>query len=69
MDTAKCAGCGICARACPVNAIKGGKRMVHVIDQATCIKCGTRREVCPAKFRPWRRCPANPLKRPRNRFL
>jgi NADH-quinone oxidoreductase subunit F len=46
----KCEGCGICARACPADAIKGGKRMVHVIDQEACIKCGTCFDVCPTKF-------------------
>ena len=46
----KCAGCGICLRACPVEAIAGGKRMVHVIDQDKCIKCGTCFEKCPVKF-------------------
>lgn len=46
----KCAGCMICARNCPVNAIQGGKRMVHVIDQSKCIKCGACLDVCPSKF-------------------
>ncbi|HUV52550.1 MAG TPA: NADH-quinone oxidoreductase subunit NuoF, partial [Dehalococcoidia bacterium] len=46
----KCQGCGICARACASEAIKGGKRMVHVINQNKCIKCGTCLDVCPAKF-------------------
>ena len=46
----KCQGCGICAKACASEAIKGGKRMVHVIDQAKCVKCGTCFDVCPAKF-------------------
>jgi NADH-quinone oxidoreductase subunit F len=46
----KCMACGICRRACPAEAIKGEKRMVHVIDQEKCIKCGTCQEVCPEKF-------------------
>lgn len=46
----KCAGCGICLRECPSEAIAGGKRMVHVVDQSKCIKCGTCLSVCPAKF-------------------
>ncbi|MFC2058570.1 NADH-quinone oxidoreductase subunit NuoF [Chloroflexota bacterium] len=46
----KCQGCGICLRNCPVEAIKGGKRMVHVIDQDKCTKCGTCIDVCPDRF-------------------
>jgi NADH-quinone oxidoreductase subunit F len=33
-----------------VDAITGGKRMVHIIDQDKCIKCGTCLEKCPTKF-------------------
>jgi F420-non-reducing hydrogenase iron-sulfur subunit len=46
----KCQACMICARRCPVEAIAGGKDLVHVIDQEKCIKCGTCFEVCPTKF-------------------
>jgi len=46
----KCEGCGICLRSCPVDAIGGGKRMIHVIDQNLCIKCGTCLNVWPDRF-------------------
>ena len=46
----KCQGCLICLRNCPVEAISGGKRMVHVIDQSKCIKCGTCLDLCPTRF-------------------
>jgi NADH:ubiquinone oxidoreductase subunit F (NADH-binding)/NAD-dependent dihydropyrimidine dehydrogenase PreA subunit/(2Fe-2S) ferredoxin len=46
----KCQGCMICLRNCPADAITGGKREVHVIDQEKCTKCGTCLEVCPTRF-------------------
>lgn len=46
----KCQGCLICLRNCPTNAIIGGKRLIHVIDQSKCIKCGTCLDVCPPRF-------------------
>ena len=40
----------ICARRCPVGAIRGGKDLIHIIDQEKCIKCGQCFQVCPARF-------------------
>ena len=41
-----CVGCGACLRACPADAITGGKKEVHVINQEKCIKCGVCRATC-----------------------
>jgi len=46
----KCQACMICRKRCPVEAISGGKNLIHVIDQEKCIKCGTCFEVCPPRF-------------------
>ena len=45
--TDKCKGCTKCARNCPVSAITGKVRELHVIDQAKCIKCGACIDNCP----------------------
>jgi NADH:ubiquinone oxidoreductase subunit F (NADH-binding)/Pyruvate/2-oxoacid:ferredoxin oxidoreductase delta subunit len=42
----ECEGCGACLRACPAEAITGGKREIHVIDQNKCIQCGICMEHC-----------------------
>ncbi len=42
-----CIGCTVCAKKCPVNAITGDRKAMHVIDSETCIKCGICVEVCP----------------------
>jgi Fe-S-cluster-containing hydrogenase component 2 len=51
IDPEKCQACMTCAKRCPVEAIGGGKNLIHIIDQEKCIKCGTCFEVCPPKFR------------------
>lgn len=40
IDPNLCKGCTLCARNCPVNAIKGTVKQPHSIDTAKCIKCG-----------------------------
>ena len=47
VDVDKCKKCGICFKACPVNAIEWKKKEVAHIDRSSCIKCMTCITSCP----------------------
>jgi len=49
IEPEKCVGCLLCLKSCPVDAISGERKKVHVVDQDLCIKCGACFEICPPK--------------------
>ena len=44
-----CKGCSLCKKVCPVEAITGDVKKMHLIDQVKCIKCGACMAKCPFK--------------------
>ena len=46
VEAENCVGCTACARICPVNAIAGERKGVHMINQSVCIKCGACMDKC-----------------------
>jgi len=45
----ECDGCHACFKACPVDAIEGTIKELHVIHQDACISCGACFDVCPTE--------------------
>jgi NADH-quinone oxidoreductase subunit F len=61
IDAEKCKGCGACLRKCPAEAIEGGKKRIHVIEQDKCTKCGACIEACPKAFGAVRKISGEPV--------
>lgn len=49
IDPKKCAGCGECARNCPVEAIKMVDDKATLLDPPACINCGICVINCPTE--------------------
>ncbi len=45
--TSDCNGCTACVKVCPVNAITGERKSLHIIDAGVCIDCGACGRICP----------------------
>lgn len=48
INAAKCVGCGMCIKSCPVDCIEGLPGYIHMIEDIDCTKCGKCIEVCEA---------------------
>ncbi len=64
IDPEKCSACTICDRKCPAGAIKGGKKLIHIVDQEKCTKCGTCFEVCPSRYDAVKKISGEPVPAP-----
>ena len=47
IDAEACDGCHACVKSCPVEAIEGERKGLHLLDQDKCISCGVCYDVCP----------------------
>jgi len=64
IDPEKCQACMICFKKCPVEAIDGARKTIHIIDQEKCTRCNTCFEVCPSKFAAVRKISGEPVPPP-----
>jgi electron transport complex protein RnfB len=42
----QCSGCSACKNVCPTHAIRGERKVIHVIDDTRCIDCGACGRIC-----------------------
>ncbi len=64
IDPDKCQACMICLNKCPVEAIDGGKKKIHIVNQEKCTNCGTCFEVCPPRFNAVKKISGEPVPSP-----
>jgi len=64
IDPEKCNACMICLKKCPVEAIDGEKKKIHIIDQEKCTNCGICFEVCPSRFGAVKKISGKPVPSP-----
>ncbi len=64
IDPDKCVGCLICQKKCPVHAIDGASKTIHVIDQDECTHCGTCYYACPPRVGAIRKVVGEPVPPP-----
>ena len=64
IDPEKCNACMICLKKCPVEAIDGEKKKIHIIDQEKCTNCGICFEVCPSRFGAVKKISGEPVPSP-----
>jgi H+/Na+-translocating ferredoxin:NAD+ oxidoreductase subunit B len=57
-------GIDMCEKVCPVNAISGDVRQVHVVDQEKCIGCRMCEPRCPKKAITMVEASASAVKKP-----
>ncbi len=50
VEEARCKQCGLCAKACPVDAIRWAEGVHAVVEQEKCIRCGECWVACPPHY-------------------
>ena len=64
IDPDKCVACMICMKKCPIKAIDGAFKTIHIIDQDACTHCGTCFYSCPPRLDAVRKMSDEPIPLP-----